>query len=84
MLRPEIDRNYGGVSICFRWMLWFTPLWLFAVAPAVNYAGTWLNGRIFLMVLLAMSVFSVAASLDSPWQSPWIYRFWMFLGWIES
>ncbi len=84
MLRPEIDRNYGGVSICFRWMLWFAPLWLFAIAPAVNYSGTWLNGRVFLMVLLALSVFSVAVSLDSPWQSPWIYRFWTFLGWIET
>ncbi len=84
MLRPEIDRNYGGVSICFRWMLWFAPLWLFAMAPAVNFAGTWLNGRIFLMVLLALSVFSVAVSLDSPWQSPWIYRFWTFLGWLET
>ncbi len=82
MMRPEIDRNYGGVSVCFRWMLWFAPLWLFAAAPSIEVAGTRVNGRRLLNVLLALSIFSVAVSLDSPWQSPWIYRYWTFLGWL--
>ncbi len=82
MVRPEIDRNYGGVSICFRWMLWFAPLWLFAMAPAIDFATRSVSGRRTLVVLLAISIFSAAASLDSPWQSPWIYRYWGFLGWL--
>jgi hypothetical protein len=32
--------------------------------------------------LLACSVFSMAISLQNPWQHPWIYRFWSFLGWL--
>ncbi len=80
--RPEIDRNYGGVSVCFRWMLWFAPLWLFAIAPEVNQLSTRAVGRWFAIALLAGSVFSVATSLDSPWQSPWLYRFASFLGWL--
>ena len=31
--RPLIDRNYGGVSSSFRWLLWFMPLWVWAMLP---------------------------------------------------
>lgn len=82
--RPEIDRNYGGVSVGFRWMIWFAPLWLFSAAPAIARVSRSRNGRIVLYVFLAISVFSVATSLESPWQSPWIYRYWSFLGWISN
>jgi hypothetical protein len=82
--RPLIDRNYGGVSVCFRWLLWFAPLWLVTVTPAIDRlaVGRWKRG--LLLVLLASSVFSVSTSLQSPWQSPWLYRFWRFLGWISD
>ena len=81
--RPLIDRNYGGVSVCFRWLLWFTPLWLVTISPVIEKAGDrpWLRGGV--LVLLALSIFSVAASLGSPWQSPWLYQFWQFLGWLR-
>ncbi len=82
--RPLIDRNYGGVSICFRWLLWFAPLWLVAIAPVID---RWAVGRLkpaIVLVLLACSIFSVFASLQSPWQSPWLYQFWSFLGWING
>ncbi len=81
--RPLIDRNYGGVSVCFRWLLWFAPLWLLATAPVIEALETGRWRRIGMMVLLASSVFSVAASLQSPWQSPWLYQFWQFLGWLS-
>lgn len=81
--RPEIDRNYGGVSICFRWMLWFSPLWIYAIVTELDrFADSW-GGRLFVIALLALSVFSVATSLDTPWQSPWLYRFASFLHWIS-
>ncbi len=84
LARPEIDRNYGGVSICFRWLIWMVPFWIFAVAPAVQRLATSRAGRVVAVGLFAWGLFSVAASLDSPWQHPWIYRFWTFLGWITE
>ena len=38
--RPLIDRNYGGVSVCFRWLLWFAPLWLLVVTPVMAWFET--------------------------------------------
>ena len=35
IMRPEKDRNYGGVSCGFRWLFWFTPLWLICMLPAL-------------------------------------------------
>jgi len=81
--RPQIDRNYGGVSSSFRWMLWFMPLWLWVMAPALTWAmeRAWAKNTAY--ALLAMSVFSMSTVLENPWQHPWIYRFFAFLGWIE-
>ncbi|MGB0596992.1 MAG: hypothetical protein ACPGLY_09895 [Rubripirellula sp.] len=84
LARPEIDRNYGGVSVCFRWLLWFAPLWLAALTPALQKWGRSSVGRLAVGGLLALSVFSMATALSSPWQSPWLYRFWTFLGWIDA
>lgn len=82
--RPVIDRNYGGVSSSFRWMLWLTPLWIWAMLPAVTRAMG--NGwaKPVVLVLLAASVFSAATAMENPWQHPWIYRYFSFLGWLES
>lgn len=82
MLRPQIDRNYGGVSVCFRWMLWFAPLWLVAAVPWVDKLANTDGGRWLGIGLFSASVFSVATSLQTPWQSPWIYRYLDFLGWL--
>tara|TARA_R110002049_G_scaffold305056_1_gene500983 strand:- start:20323 stop:21945 length:1623 start_codon:yes stop_codon:yes gene_type:complete len=82
VMRPQIDRNYGGVSCCFRWMLWFIPLWTVICIPALNECGETPRARLMTNALLAAGVFSAATALHSPWQSPWIYRFWSFLGWL--
>lgn len=82
--RPLIDRNYGGVSVCFRWLLWFAPLWLLVATPVMAWFNATPTRRGTLYTMLALSVFSMSASLESPWQSPWIYRFWQFLGWLGS
>lgn len=82
--RPLVDRNYGGVSIGFRWMLWLAPLWLMMLAPVVEELSDIKWGRRLLYGLLALSIFSVATSLETPWDHPWIYRYWAFLGWIEA
>ncbi len=84
VMRPEIDRNYGGVSVCFRWLLWFAPLWLLVCSPVIDWCATRSPLRVLLLALLACSVFSMATSLDSPWQHPWLYQYWSFLGWISG
>jgi hypothetical protein len=81
--RPLIDRNYGGVSCCFRWMLWFAPLWIWGLLPAADRLGSRNWGRWLLGTLLVASVFSVFTAMPSPWQHPWIYRYMEFLGWLK-
>ncbi len=81
--RPLIDRNYGGVSVCFRWLLWFAPLWLITIAPVMDRCSAWRATRIPVYLMLALSLFSVSTALQTPWQSPWLYRFWTFLGWLD-
>jgi hypothetical protein len=80
--RPLIDRNYGGVSCGFRWMFWFTPLWIVLLLPT---ADRWLQtarGRRWAIVCLGLSVFSTNYALMNPWVHPWIYQYWQSLGWI--
>jgi len=81
--RPLIDRNYGGVSCCFRWMLWFAPLWIWSLLPAADRLGANRWGRWVMVGLLIASIFSAFTALPSPWQHPWIYRYAEFLGWLK-
>jgi hypothetical protein len=80
--RPLIDRNYGGVSCCFRWLIWFTPLWIWASLPAAEMLSRRGWGRWLLGLLVVGGAFSAATALQSPWRHPWIYRYFEFLGWI--
>jgi hypothetical protein len=80
-LRPQEDRNYGGMTSGFRWMFWFAPLWLVTMLPAADRA--WRNnlGISIAAVLLALSVFSVSYPTWNPWTHPWIYNFLQWCGW---
>lgn len=82
-LRPVKDMNYGGVSCGFRWMFWFTPLWLFAMLPALDRIAysTW--GRRVAYLMLAVSVLSTAYPSANPWQHPWPYQLAEYLGWVS-
>ncbi|WP_164103761.1 hypothetical protein [Candidatus Laterigemmans baculatus] len=82
--RPLIDRNYGGVSVAFRWLLWLVPLWLWLAIPAVAAMQRSRWGRAVCGVLLIGSTFSVFAALENPWSHPWIYRYLDYLGWIAD
>ncbi len=79
-LRPEADRNYGGVSCGFRWMFWCTPLWLFAMLPTLDRIAHSLVWRRVAYVCLAVSVFSAAYPSANPWQHPWPYQIAQYLG----
>jgi hypothetical protein len=79
--RPQMDRNYGGMTSGFRWLFWLIPLWTIALVPAAD----WLIGRRWAMVVaavaLSISVFSASYSALNPWVHPWIYTYWQYLGW---
>ncbi|WP_417729841.1 hypothetical protein [Rosistilla oblonga] len=81
--RPLIDRNYGGVSCAFRWMLWFIPLWIWLLLPAADWISNHPVGRVLGCGMLAVGLFSVVSSLENPWQHPWIYQYWDYLGWLS-
>lgn len=78
--RPEIDRNYGGVSVCFRWLLWLAPLWLFACSATLDWISQRRWARHFATAAIVISIFSVSTAIANPWQSPWIMRWIEFLG----
>lgn len=81
--RPLIDRNYGGVSCCLRWLLWLAPLWLMAMLPAVDRLSESRRWCWFCLVLLALSAFSATYSALHPFTHPWLYEYWEYLGWIR-
>ena len=70
--RPQIDRNYGGVSSGFRWALWMVPLWTAAVVPAADVLSKSRRGRFLALLLLGLSVASAAYPTWNPWSPPWI------------
>lgn len=80
--RPLIDRNYGGVSCGFRWMFWFIPLWLLAMQPAADAAAASRWRQVIYVILLAASTFTASWSATTPWAHPWLYDYWMRLGWL--
>jgi hypothetical protein len=83
LARPLKDRNYGGVACGFRWVFWFTPLWLLTLLPAVDRCSQTRWGRSLVWVFLGISVLSASyASLD-PWSHPWLFEYLAYLEWID-
>lgn len=80
--RPEIDRNYGGVSVAFRWLLWQAPLWIFLASAAYDRLAAVRAGRMLCSLLLIASLLSLSTALENPWTHPWAYRLLDNLGWI--
>lgn len=73
MARPLEDRNYGGVSSGFRWMFWFTPLWLWVLAEGLDrIQSRW--ARRLVLLALALSIFSATYPWSNPWTAPWIMQ----------
>ncbi len=68
------NRNYGGVSVGLRWMLWLIPFWLLQMASAVDLLSLNRVGQAILLVFLAPSVFSAWHPFNAPWKQPWIFQ----------
>jgi hypothetical protein len=80
-LRPQEDRNYGGMTSGFRWMFWFAPLWLVAMLPAADRLARSTAGIAFAAALLTLSALSVSYPTWNPWTHPWIYHWLEWCGW---
>ena len=80
-LRPQEDRNYGGMTSGFRWMFWFTPLWLLTMLPAADRLARRTVGMAFAAVLLTVSVLSASYPTWNPWIHPWLYNWLEWTGW---
>ena len=80
--RPEIDRNYGGVTSGLRWLFWLTPLWLLVMLPAASSLTSSRWGAALALVLLAISAFSSFYPWTNPWTNPWLFDLFTAWGWI--
>lgn len=73
LMRPVMDRNYGGVASGFRWMFWLAPLYLITMIPSVERLSKQQWGRGLLVLLLLASAFSSLWGFYNPWIFPWLY-----------
>ena len=83
IMRPVIDRNYGGVSSGLRWTFWMIPLWLVTLIPAVD---KWWQHRWFQitsLLMLAVSVATVLFPMANPWTNPWLFDLLSYIEWID-
>jgi hypothetical protein len=83
LLRPQSDRNYGGMTSGFRWMFWLAPLWTICLVPAADRLARTRSGRAVGLVLLAISVLSASYPTWNPWTHPWITNLMLHLEWIH-
>ncbi len=79
--RPVADRNYGGVTSGFRWMFWFTPLWLLCCVPAADWILSTRWGRGIALILLLVSGVSATYGFANPWIHPWLFDYGTYMGW---
>jgi hypothetical protein len=86
--RPELQRNYGGVSCGVRWLMWLAPMWLITMIPAVDWIGGGERDRrlgwLIALALLLLSAMSAAYAGHDPWSHPWLYQYWEYLQWPLS
>ncbi len=81
--RPETDRNYGGMTCCFRWVLWLTPFWLIGLVPVVARLSVSKIGRWFALAVVILSCASAATPTWNPWTHPWLFQWLEAAGWIQ-
>jgi len=83
LLRPQMDRNYGGMTSGFRWLFWLAPMWLLAMVPAADAWSGCRGRRAVALVLLGLSALSVTYPTWNPWTHPWITNYLLYLGWLK-
>lgn len=83
VMRPQAERNYGGMTSGFRWLFWLAPLWLVALVPAADTFGRKRATRGIALLLLAWSAMSAAYPTWNPWTHPWITNLFLHLDWVS-
>ncbi|MGV3605064.1 MAG: hypothetical protein ACO1RA_01565 [Planctomycetaceae bacterium] len=81
--RSQVDRNYGGFCCGLRWMFWFIPIWTLQLLPIMDRLARSKWGISPGIVCLTISVFSAHYANLNPWQHPWLFDYWTYLGWID-
>jgi hypothetical protein len=80
-MRPQEDRNYGGMTSGFRWMFWCAPLWLVVMLPVADRLARSKAGMALAALLLTFSVMSASYPTWNPWTHPWVYNWLVWSGW---
>jgi hypothetical protein len=80
-MRPQEDRNYGGMTSGFRWMFWCAPLWLVVMLPVADRLSRSTLGMALAALLLTLSVVSASYPTWNPWTHPWVYNWLVWSGW---
>ncbi|MEO2042701.1 MAG: glycosyltransferase family 2 protein [Pirellulales bacterium] len=80
LTRQPWDRNYGGSTSGFRWVFWLAPIWISSLTPAADRMAASRTGYSVLLLLLGLSVLSVAAPTWNPWTHPWLYQLFNYPG----
>jgi hypothetical protein len=75
--------NYGGNAACARWLIWLTPLWVFAAAAGADRLAASRWGRRLAVLALAVSAFSAAYPTWNPWRPPWVQQLLFYAGMID-
>jgi len=75
--------NYGGTTQGPRWLFWLIPMWLVMLPAGVEWFVRRAVGRWLSIVFLAVSVFSMAYSMNIPWQRSWIHEIAFRCGFIH-
>jgi hypothetical protein len=83
LISPIQDRNYGGVTNGLRWMMWFIPLYLLTMLPALDRLSSSLWGRVIAIAALAVGIFSASYMPQNPWHHPWLFDYWSYMRWID-
>lgn len=76
LVRPAMDRNYGGVTSALRWLFWLAPIWLMTMLPVVDWLAKTKTGKAACFLLLFLSAVSAFYSINNPWVHPWLYEVW--------
>mgnify|MGYP005835564581 CR=1 FL=1 len=75
--------NYGGTCQGARWLFWLIPMWLLMLPAGIEWLGRRRAGRGLAVLLLALSVFSVAYAVRMPWSRSWLHELLYLRGMIS-
>lgn len=75
--------NYGGWTSGPRWFFWMTPLMLMSMIGICDRMSrtAWMRWAAY--IALAVSAFSAAWPVYSPWRHPWILQLLIRQGWLS-